>query len=347
MNPKYKDYYALLGISKNAEEKEIKAAYRKLARKYHPDVNPGDNAAEERFKEISEANDVLSDPEKRRKYDQFGDQWKAYSQNPSPASGFPAGGFPGGFPGAGGGTRVEFGGKGANGFPGLDELFASLFEGMGQQGGRGQGTFNPFGGQTQAPSPTRGNDVETEIRLTLEEAYKGGSRSLALNIPTRSYNLDKGGSNIETRRVEIKIPQGVSDGQKLRVSGQGVDGGDLIVILRVAPHSLFERQAENLQTEVALSYTTAALGGEIAVPTIAGGRLTLKIPAGAQTGQKMRLAGKGMPKKGGGYGDLLVKLKVVVPKTLSEKERSLLLELQSLEASKEVTRETSKEKGVK
>jgi DnaJ-class molecular chaperone len=333
MNPKYKDYYALLGVAKTAEEKEIKSAYRKLARKYHPDVNPGDASAEERFKEISEANDVLSDPEKRRKYDQFGDQWKAYSQNPNTnpsagPSGFPGGfpGGPGGFPG-GGGTRVEFGGKsGSQGFPGLDELFASLFQGMGQGGGQGQN--NPFG----ASQPHRGNDVETEIKLTLEEAYKGGPRSLALNIPTRRYNLDKGGSNVETRRVEMKIPAGVADGQKLRLAGQGVDGGDLIVLIRVQVHPVFERQGDNLQTEVALSYTTAALGGEISVPTISGGRLTLKVPSGAQSGQKMRLSGKGMPLlKGSGHGDLLVKLKVTIPKTLSEREKTLLTELQALE----------------
>jgi DnaJ-class molecular chaperone len=320
-SPTYKDYYALLGVAKTAEEKEIKAAYRKLARKYHPDVNPGNAAAEEKFKEISEAYDVLSDSEKRRKYDQFGDQWKAYSQAPNAG----AGGFPGG-------TRVEFNGKpgaGMGGFPGLDELFASLFQGMGQ-GNMGQTRpQNPFAGQQGAH---RGNDVETEIKLTLEEAFKGGPRSLAINIPTRNYNLDRGGTNIETRRVEVKIPAGVADGQKLRLAGQGVDGGDLIVLIRLQPHATFERQGDNLQTEVPLSYTTAALGGEISVPTISGGRLTLKVPAGAQSGQKMRLAGKGMPlMKGTGSGDLFVKIKVTIPKILTEKQKELLTQLQSLE----------------
>ena len=303
MAPSYKDYYKTLGVSKTASEKEIKSAYRKLARKWHPDVNPGSKAAEDRFKEISEANEVLSDKEKRTKFDQFGDQWEAYSH-----AGAAPQGSPGGAPGNG--YRVEYGG----GAPGnLNDLFASLFGGMDgrQPGGR--------------PAPQRGQDIKAELSIRLEHAFHGVTRSLTLTVP--------GG---ETRRVEVKVPAGIADGQKLRLAGQGASGsggaGDLQLTIRVAPHSTFERKGDDLSVEVPMPYFRAALGADLSVPTLSGGRLTVKLPAGSQGGQALRLAGQGMPQlKGGGRGDLYARIKVTVPKTLTERQRELLAELAALE----------------
>lgn len=370
MGPTYKDYYSLLGVGKTAPEKEIKSAYRKLARKYHPDVNPGDKAAEDKFKEISEAYEVLSDAEKRRKYDQFGDQWKAYSQ--------------GGFPGAGGGPqagpggfRVEYGGD-AGQFGDLNDLFASLFGGE---------AFNPRGGFSTRTAPARrGADIEAPLTVTLEEAYAGVTRSLSLGLPeacgacrgqgVRSTGVSRacpicsgtgksgrglfgrggvcehcggtgqtdleacptchGAGQIEkTRRVEVKIPAGVADGQRIRLAGQGGSGagggGDLYLIARVAPHAQFERKGDDLYVDVPVPYTDAALGGAVKVPTLKGTRLTMTVPGGTQSGQAFRLGGQGMPRlRGGGSGDLYARAKVTVPKTLLPRERELLTELAHL-----------------
>lgn len=336
MGPNYRDYYATLGVPKTASEKEIKAAYRKLARKYHPDVNQNDKAAEEKFKEVGEAYDVLSDSDKRSKYDRFGDQWKAYSQ----AGAQPGGGFPGGF-------RVDHGSEGPMGGMNagdLDDLFASLFgdQGLGGAGGggRGRGAGNdPFAAfRRQAyEGPRKGQDIESTIRVTLEDAYHGATRSLTLQIPTGRYDLGKGGSNVETRKVDVKIPQGVSEGKKIRLAGQGGPGqagnGDLYLTVQVAPHPTFERQGDDLLTDVPVPYTTAALGGEIRVPTMKGTYLTMRVPAGTQSGQKFRLAGQGMPKLGGGgHGDLFGRAKLTVPKHLSEREKELLMEIANLQA---------------
>jgi DnaJ-class molecular chaperone len=342
MGPNYKDYYAILGVPKTATEKEIKAAYRKLARKHHPDVNMNDKAAEEKFKEVGEAYEVLSDADKRSKYDRFGEQWKAYSQAPGGGNG--GVGF-GGFPG-GGGFRVDYGGNGGGvGDSGdLNDLFASLFGDQGMGGGarrgRGGGGADPFAGfRTQAP-PRKGQDIESPITVTLEDAYHGASRTLQLQIPTGRYDLDRGGANAEAKRVEVKIPQGVADGQKIRLSGQGASGpagpGDLYLIVQMAPHPTFERQGDDLIADVPIPYTTAALGGEIRVPTMKGTFLTMRVPAGTQSGQKFRLTGQGMPKlRGGGHGDLYARARVTVPKRLSDRERELLTELSHLHAGSE------------
>ena len=332
MGPNYKDYYSLLGVSKTASEKEIKSAYRKLARKHHPDVNPGDKAAEEKFKDVSEAYEVLSDADKRKKYDQFGDQWKAYSQAgagggfPGGAQGFP-GGF-GGFPGGNGGFRVQYGGEGAE-MGDLSDLFATLFgeAAMGgpAAGARG-GSRNPFAGFRQQAPPRKGDDVEASISVSLEEAYHGGSRSLGLTLP-----------GVGERRVEVKIPKGVREGQKLRISGQGNPGtagpGDLYLVVQIAPNSTFERKGDDLYVDVPVNYLDAALGGKAAVTTMTGSRLTMTIPAGTQSGQTFRLGGQGMPRlREDGYGDLYARAKITVPKALTSRERELLTEIRESSA---------------
>ncbi|MCX6365321.1 MAG: J domain-containing protein [Armatimonadetes bacterium] len=325
MGPSYKDYYATLGVSKTATEKEIKAAYRKLARKHHPDVNPNNKGAEDKFKEISEAHEVLGDAEKRKKYDQYGDQWKAYSQG-----GFPTGGPSGGAGGFPGGQRMDFGG----GFPGdLSDLFGTLFAEQFRQGGtpggqqRGRTTVN-FGGDPFGAPPPASRDLESELRLTLEEIYNGGTKGISIQVPTGRYDLDRGGRSTELRRVDVKIPAGVGEGQKIRLAGQGVNGGDVILTIRLLANSTFERKGDDLIVDVPVPYTTAALGGEMTVPTITGKTLTVKLPAGTQSGQQLRLTGKGMPKlKETGHGDLYARVRITVPKVLSERERTLLTEL--------------------
>lgn len=325
--PNYKDYYKLLGVEKNASEKEIKSAYRKLARKYHPDVNPGDAASEGKFKEMQEAYDVLGDPDKRKKYDQFGDQWKAYSQAGA--------GFPGGAGGAGaypGGFRVEYGGNvDPSQFGDMNDLFASLF---GDQMGR-RGGASPFGaGMRQAPQ--RGQDTEAGLTITLEEAYAGTTKSLNIAGESR-YDLNRGTyGDSGGKRVEVKVPAGVADGQKIRVAGQGMPGpagtGDLYLIVKIAPNDTFERKGDDLYADVPVPFYDAALGGEVKVPTPKGTRLTMRIPAGVQSGQSLRLTGQGMPKlkSGGGYGDLYARIKVTVPKKLTDRQTELLTELKTL-----------------
>lgn len=329
MTPNYKDYYALLGVDKKASDKEIKAAYRKLARKYHPDVNPNDKSAEDKFKEVGEAYEVLSDKDKRQKYDQFGDQWRAYSQGGG--QGFPGagGGMGGGFPG---GFRVDYGGQGNGDFGNLDDLFSTLFGGMDMGGGARMG--ERFGGARQS-APRKGQDVEYGLTVSLEEAFSGTTRNLTLSIPTGRYDLNRGGDDTMTRKVEVKIPAGVADGQKIRLAGQGGNGqagsGDLYLIVSVAPNSQFERKGDDLTVDVSVPFTSAALGGQAKVPTLKGGRLTMTIPAGTQSGQSFRLGGQGMPKiKGGGSGDLYARVKITVPKNLTDRERELFTELAAL-----------------
>ncbi len=384
MGPSYKDYYKLLGVEKNAGEKDIKSAYRKLARKYHPDVNPNDKAAEEKFKDISEAYEVLSDADKRRKYDQFGDQWKMYSQGGGGGGGFPGGagapgGYGGGFPE---GFRVDIGGGGG---ADLGDLFATLFGDMETgRGGRGGGAGPRMRTRTQAPQ--RGPDTEASLTVSLEDAYAGATRSLSLSVPeacaacrgqgvrstgtshtcpacagtgkqgrgflgmggvcdmcggTGQTDLEncptcRGAGQVEkSRRVEVKIPAGVSEGQRIRLAGQGAGGpggaGDLYLAVHIEPHPMFERKGDDLYVDVPVPYTDAALGGEAKVPTLKGTRLTMNLPAGTQSGQTFRLGGQGMPRlRGGGTGDLYARAKITVPKTLSARERDLLTELSRL-----------------
>jgi curved DNA-binding protein len=307
----YRDYYKVLGVSKNADEKEIKRAYRRLAREFHPDVNPGDANAEERFKEINEAYEVLSDPEKRAKYDQFGASWQRYQR---------MGGDPGGFDwsqwgsgGAPGGTRVEFGGdlgdlfgEGGGGF---SDFFNALF---GEMGPRSSG----FGRRGRAAM--RGQDVEQPVQITLEEAFHGTRRL-----------LEKNG-----RRLEVKIPRGAKTGARIRIAGEGTPGstgmpaGNLYLKVTVKPHAVFTREGDDLRREIDLDLYTAILGGEVRVGTLEGD-LTLKVPPETQSGRTFRLRGKGMPKlqQSDQRGDLYVKVHVHLPQSLTEREKQLFGEL--------------------
>lgn len=336
-----RDYYSILGVSRTATEKEIKSAYRKLARKYHPDVNPGDKAAEETFKEVSEAYEVLSNKDLRRKYDQYGhlggDVWRHADE-----AGFGAGG-PGGFGGFGGaggprarrGTPEDFDTMGGD----FSDILASMF------GGRGGG----FGRRPRGPM--RGDDAQHEVEITLEEAYAGAERSFTMNAqevcPTchgsgmyneRPCPTCLGAGAVERQQtITVKIPKGVKDGAKIRLAGKGQPGvnggpaGDLYLIPRVLPHARFTREGDDLAVDAPVPYLDAALGGQVQVPTLAGGTLTVTIPPGASTGARLRLRGKGMPRlKGDEHGDLYVRVMVTVPKTLGERERELLGQIRGL-----------------
>ena len=312
MAVEYKDYYKTLGVSKTATDKEIKAAYRKLARKHHPDMNQGNVKAEARFKEINEAYEVLSDPEKRRHYDQLGPDWKAYAARPGAR---PTGAWPGG-----GGTRVEYDfGGGAGGF---SDFFKTIFGG----GGFGGGGFSGIGGEEPEElfGSARAADVEHAVELTLPEVLKGTTRTLAL------------GETGKTRKVEVRIPAGVREGQRVRVAGEGATGrggkrGDLYLRVQIRPDPAFERKGDDLQTTVRVPLTTAVLGGEAQVPTL-DGPVGIKIPPGTSVGQTFRLRGHGLPRleAGGGRGDLLASLGIELPKHLSAKEKELFEELRRL-----------------
>jgi DnaJ-class molecular chaperone len=315
----FKDYYATLGLQKTATDKEIKQAFRKLARKYHPDVNPGDKAAEAKFKEINEANEVLSDPEKRRKYDELGANWRAYEQagaagGPSP---FEQGGWNvhfGGAPGGGGFrtmTQEEMNAMFGEGDP-FSDFFHTFF------GGAGAGPDEAGGRRSRARRGARaGRDVEQEIELTLEDAFHGATRRLAIK------------QDGHARTVDVRIPAGVTDGSRVRIAGEGEAGtgggkaGDLYLRIRLAPHPRFERKGKDLYTKVHVPLTTAVLGGEADVPTLAGKTLRLKVPSTTQNGQTFRLKGHGMPTTNKpDTGDLYATVEVLLPKSLTAAQRS-------------------------
>jgi len=357
-----RDYYQILGVDRNADEKTIKSAYRKLARQYHPDVNPGNKEAEARFKEISEAYQVLSDPEKRKLYDQFGENWSRVHAGGAPGGG----GFtwtearPGDF-------HFDFGGSD------FTEIFETLF-------GR------PSAGRRRRtrPASRRGQDIEEEIFVTFDEALsgttkrvhvrinepcqscgglggkvqpcpacggsgmqkQGGIFSLGIRCPhcdgegetiVENCGVCHGAGTVETvRKLEVKVPAGVKDGSRIRISGQGGSGtgsgasGDLFLRVKVGKDPFFERRGDDLYCEIPITFAEAALGAEVQVPTKKG-RVTMKIPPGTQSGQTLRLAGMGAPRlKGGGYGDQYVKTRIVVPKDLTEEERKLIRQMAAL-----------------
>jgi DnaJ-class molecular chaperone len=307
----FRDYYATLGVSKSASEKEIKQAYRKLARKHHPDVNPGDKAAEQRFKEINEAYEVLGDAEKRKKYDELGANWRMYEQ--AQREGYGPGAGPGGV------WTVDVG---PDGRPMTAEEFEEVF-----------GDDSPFsdffrtffgGGGPQARPRARqsarrraGRDIEHDVGLTLEEAYRGARRRVAV----------KNGGH--ARSVEVRLPAGVKDGARLRVAGEGEPGsggaaaGDLFLRLHVQPHERFERRGQDLHVRMPVPLLTAVLGGEIDVPTLGEKRLRLKVPETTQNGQVFRLRGHGMPtpQRPDETGDLYVTVEVQLPTSLTPEAR--------------------------
>jgi len=308
------DYYQVLGVSKGADEKEIKAAYRRLARKYHPDVNPNDKAAETKFKEVSQAYETLSDPEKRRLYDQFGSNYENMQH-------FGGGADPGG-------ADFQFGGQGDFG-----TIFENLFGGF--TGGNPRGGSRIRFEQMETAGP---RDVEKVVEIPLEEIDSGTKRMLTYQ--TMDAVSSKGAISTvpTTKKVEVKIPQGIEDGKKLRVPGKGAAGangraGDLYVVVKWAKHATMSLANEQLETEVPVPYVTAALGGEIRVPTLRGA-VKMKIPEGTQSGQTFRLGGQGISRLNGGRGDLMAKVKITVPKRLSEEQKKLLNQLAELEGGK-------------
>jgi curved DNA-binding protein len=327
----FKDYYAILGVPKTATGKEIKQAFRKLARKHHPDVNPGDKSAESKFKELNEAYEVLGDPANRKKYDELGSNWRMYEQagprGPQPGGPFGAGGaYGGGAPGGGGGFRTmtpeEMQDMFGNTNP-FSDFFQTFFGG--DLGGAERGAR--AGGRK---APRKGRDFEDEIQLNLEDAYRGATRRLTIK------------QDGHARSVDVRIPPGVGDGSRVRVPGEGEHGstggeaGDLYLRIRLAPHGRFERKGSDLYTHVSVPLTTAVLGGEVDVPTIAGKSLRLKVPGTTQSGQVFRLKGHGMPLVGKpeDRGDLYATADVELPHQLTQEERTHFEALRKLAEAK-------------
>ncbi len=324
-----KDYYQIQSVKRGATDKDIKHAYRRLARKLHPDVNPGDKSSEAKFKEVNEAYEVLGNPETRKKYDEFGEQWKyadQMRQAQSQAGGSPFWEF-----------RQE--GAGPQGFRfeqgDLEGLFGNLFGG---RGGR------------RARRPRRGEDIEYPVEVTLEEAHRGTTRTISLQSEV-ACSVCRGTGQVQnalcstchgsgtvpmTRRLEAKIPAGVTDASRVRLSGQGRPGvyggesGDLYLVISVKPHLIFKRDGDDLYADIQVPLTTAELGGEVQIATLKG-KVALKIPPETQNGKLFKLAGQGMPHLGDSvYGDLFGKVNVVLPTRLSGEEKRLFEELQKL-----------------
>jgi DnaJ-class molecular chaperone len=309
----FKDYYTTLGVAKTATDKDIKQAFRKLARKFHPDVNPGDKGAEAKFKELNEANEVLSDPQKRKKYDELGANWRAY-ENAPPGARPSGGGSP--FGGAGGfRTMTEeemsdmFGGGGAD--SPFSDFFTTFFGGMG-----GEPSTGARGGRAR-PRARKGQDVEHAFELDLEDAIRGSVHKLQLR------------HDGQARTVEVRIPAGVTDGSRVRVAGEGGRGtgsaasGDLFLRVQLKPHPVFEVKGRDVYTRARVAIPVAVLGGEVDVVTPDAKTLRLKIPPGTQSNQRFRLRGHGMPSVGkpDERGDLYANVDVDVPKTLTDDER--------------------------
>jgi DnaJ-class molecular chaperone len=309
----FKDYYQTLGVSKTSSDKEIKQAFRKLARKYHPDVNPGDKSAESRFKEINEAYEVLGDPEKRRKYDELGANWRMYEQAQQQGQGWPSD--------MGGSWNINMGGPGGyrtmteeemQDLFGNQDPFSDFFRTFFGGGGR-ESSGRQRAGRTRSQ---KGRDIEHEVELTLEEAFHGAMRRISIK---------QGG---HARSVDVRIPAGVKDGSRVRAAGEGESGsnggasGDLYLRVHIRPHPIFERKGNDLHAKVAVPVTTAVLGGEAQVPTITGS-VRLKIPETTQSGQVFRLKGHGMPVVGkpDERGDLYATVDAQLPRSLTKEQR--------------------------
>lgn len=352
----YKDYYQLLGVKRDASHKEIKAAYRKLARKYHPDVNPG-NKDENRFKEINEAYEVLGDEEKRKKYDRFGSEWEQFEKMGGAGAGAGSPDFSqwaaqqGYAPGSGSNYRTYGGTMPGGG--GFSDFFETFFGGS--MGGGGNVAGGDSFGRARVGARTvtrRGEDINHPIEVTLEEAYTGASRRLQMQVEDTCPTC--GGTGIQNARacptcggagvvartkiLEARIPPGVHTGSVVRLGGEGGPGvgggprGDLRLNVTVLPHPRFERKGDNLHLNVPVPLYTALLGGEARVPTLRGTNLALRIPAETQNGRIIRLGGQGMPHLGNPdqKGDLLAKVDVQLPQELTDEERNLLTDLQRI-----------------
>jgi DnaJ-class molecular chaperone len=335
----YKDYYKILGVNKKASDKEIKSAYRKLARKYHPDVNPGDKTVEAKFKEINEAHAVLSDPEKRKKYDALGPDWARRVQQAYR-------------PGTGQTTYTNRGG--AQESSDFSDFFDTLF---GQRGNNSAGTggfdfdigsiFGRGRGR-RTPTPQRGSDVDQPVEVSLQEAFTGVEQAFTVQrteqCPTCNGTgqvndatcgtCHGAGVVTKNKRLEVKIPPGVREGSRIRVAAEGNPGsdggpsGDLYLVVHVRPDERFRREGDNLHSDVNVPLTTLVLGGEAEVPTFKG-KITMNIPPASQNGRTMRLSGQGMPAlRGGARGDLYVKLHAVLPTRLDDRQRDLFQQLE-------------------
>jgi molecular chaperone DnaJ len=337
----FKDYYQVLGIPRDADDKQIKSAYRKLARQYHPDINKGQAGTEDRFKEVNEAYEVLKDSEKRAKYDRFGADWERYQYAESPGQSGAPEDFSSWFSGTPGGGRVHYEYRTA-GDSGFSDFFETLF---GDQ----------FGGRTTTrerirTQPQRGNDFEYPVEIPLRDAYSGTSRRFDVQIKDRCPSCGGSGMNGQgacttctgsgivprNKTIEVQIPAGVRTGSRVRVAGQGSPGqnggpaGDIYLRINVQSNSRFEIDGANLRTELKIPVYTAALGGEAIVPTV-DGSVALTIPPGTQSGRVFRLRGKGMAALSGkDRGDLLARVMIQIPDDLSDEERRLFEELRSL-----------------
>jgi curved DNA-binding protein len=319
----YKDYYKTLGVDRNASDKEIKSAFRRLARQHHPDMNPDNPQAEERFKEVNEAYEVLSAPEKRSKYDQLGADWHRYQQAGSGPGGFDWGRWTTGQPGQR--VHVHYGAPEDlqdlfGGSDSFSDFFSQIFGGM--------GASSSNGGYQRQMQPQRGRDYEQPVEITLQEAFQGTTRVLQK----------------EGQRLEVRIPAGARTGTRVRMSGAGEPGsggapaGNLYLRVTVLPDPRFERKGDDLHTTVKPSLYTMILGGEVRVPTMSGERL-LTIPAGTQNGRRFRLRGQGMPRlsQPGQRGDLYARTAVNLPADLTAREKELFEELQQLEGAPQPT----------
>ena len=327
---KTNDYYEILGVGRNASEEEIQRAYRKLARKYHPDVSKDKNA-EKKFKEVNEAREVLKDPEKRKLYDTYGPDWQHLKDQTK----YQYGGAAGNDSGSSGHSRsYHFSGNDFRGSAEFDDILESLF----QKGGSG------YSREADNDFASPGKVAEAEITVSLSDVFHGVTRTLTL----QSYALSPEGTMQPVNRtLQVKIPKGISDGAVIRLAGQGEGGsrrgknGDLLLRIRIAPDPLFKSEGHDLYTVVAVSPWEAILGGAIPVQTM-DGTVTLSVPKGSQNDRKLRLRGKGLPKRNGTAGDIIVELEVRIPDSLSAEEERLLLQLASVSTFNPRTRKTQR-----
>jgi curved DNA-binding protein len=322
----YKDYYKLLGVSRSASKEDISKAFKKLARKYHPDLNPNNAAAEAKFKEINEAYEVLKDGKKRKLYDQFGSNWE-HGQNFQPPPGYENANFGGGGFGGGGADFSDFfetifGGGGPGGPGGPGGGFRSGF----QQGGFGGGGFGGGGYQQR---PRRGSDSEATYELTLDEAFRGGSKSITLQ---EQVTGPEGIPRMTTKTLEVNVPPGIKDGQKVRLANQGNPGmgggskGDLYLKIKLMPHPMFKVSDSDVILDLQLAPWEAALGASIRIPTL-DGAVEMRIPPGMGSGKKLRIKGKGLG-PANKRGDQFVRILIQVPDILTAEERDLWEKLQ-------------------